>query len=104
MARAKGGLTHGLLMFGPNARDAPIIHFGGPLQISLWYPQRLQMGRSVDVTLGVGTPGHGPGTMAYIFYDGVIPRTAYPKLEVTYPPVLPGEAPLKEHYELRGRC
>jgi hypothetical protein len=95
---------HGLLRFAQEASDAPIIHFGGPLQVSLWYPQRLQIGRSVDVTLGVGTPGLGSGTMAYIFYDGVIPRNAYPKLEVTYPPVQPGEPPLKELYELRGRC
>jgi hypothetical protein len=95
---------HGLLRFAPKPSDAPIIHFGGPLQMSLWYPQRLQVGRSVDVTLGVGTPGVGPGTMAYIFYDGVIPRSSYPKLEVTYPPVTPSEPPLKELYELRGRC
>jgi hypothetical protein len=95
---------HGLLRFARQPRDAPIIHFGGPLQMTLFYPQRLQMGQSVDVTLGVGTPGLGAGTMAYIFYDGVIPRTAYPKLEVTYPPVRPGAAPRKELYELRGRC
>jgi hypothetical protein len=95
---------HGLLCFAPQPRDAPIIHLGGPLQMTLFYPQRLQMGQSVDVTLGVGTPGLGAGTMAYIFYDGVIPRSAYPRLEVTYPPARPGEAPLKELYELRGRC
>ena len=95
---------HGLLRFARNPREAPIIHFGGPVQITLFYRQRLQMGRSVDVTLGVGSPGVGPGTMAYVFYDGVIPRTAYPKLEVTYPPVRPGEPPLRELYELRGRC
>jgi hypothetical protein len=95
---------HGLLTFSRQARDAPIIHFGGPLQVSLFYPQRLQIGRPIDVTLGVGSPGVGPGTMAYVFYDGVIPRSAYPRLEVTYPPARPGETPLKELYELRGRC
>jgi hypothetical protein len=95
---------HGLLKFARKPRDAPIIHFGGPLQISLFYPQRLQVGRSVDVTLGVGSPGLGAGTMAFLFYDSVIPRTAYPKLEITYPPVRPGVPPLKELYELRGRC
>jgi hypothetical protein len=95
---------HGLLRFARKPGDAPIIHFGGPLRMTLFYPQRLQIGRSVDVTLGVGTPGVGPGTMAFLFYDGVIPRTAYPKLQVTYPPVKPGAPPLKELYELRGRC
>ena len=87
---------NGLLRFAANPREAPIIHFGGPLQISLTHPQRLQIGRSVDVILGVGSPGVGAGTMAYVFYDGVIPQSAYPKLEVTYPPVKPGEAPLKD--------
>jgi len=63
----------------------------------------LQIGRPVDVILGVGTPGVGPGTTAYVFYDGVIPQNTYPKLEVTYP-VKQGDAPVKELYELRARC
>jgi hypothetical protein len=95
---------NGLLRFAANPRDAPIIHFGGPLQISLAHPQRLKIGRPVDVILGVGTPGVGPGTMAFVFYDAVIPQSAYPKLEVTYPPAKPNEAPVKELYELRARC
>jgi hypothetical protein len=95
---------NGLLRFAPNTREAPIIHLGGPLQISLAHPQRLQIGKSTDVILGVGTPGVGPGTMAFVFYDGVIPQTTYPKVEVIYPPAKPDEAPLKELYELRARC
>jgi hypothetical protein len=95
---------NGLLRFAATPRDAPIIHLGGPLQISLAHPQRLQIGRPVDVILGVGTPGVGPGTMAFVFYDGVIPQSAYPKFEVAYPPVKDGEAPFKELYELRARC
>jgi hypothetical protein len=94
---------NGLLRFAANPRDAPIIHFGGSLQISLAHPQQLQIGRSVDVILGVGTPGVGPGTMAYVFYDGVIPQSTYPKLEISYPAKL-GDAPVRELYELRGRC
>jgi hypothetical protein len=94
----------GLLRFASQPSAAPIIHFGGPLQITLWGAQRLQIGRPTDVTLGVASPGVGPGTSAYIFYDGVIPRTAYPKLEVTYPPQRPGEKPIREVYELKGRC
>jgi len=94
---------NGLLQFAAAPRDAPVIHLGGPLQISLAHPQRLQIGRSVDVVLSVGTPGVGPGTMAFVFYDGVIPLTAYPKVEVTYPGKQ-GESPLKELYELRARC
>jgi hypothetical protein len=34
----------------------------------------------------------------------VIPQSAFPKLEVTYPPAKPNEAPHKELFELRARC
>jgi hypothetical protein len=94
----------GLLRFASQPSAAPIIHFGGPLQITLWGARRLQIGRQADVTLGVASPGVGPGTSAYVFYEGVIPRTAYPKLEVAYPPQRPGEKPIRQTYELKGRC
>jgi hypothetical protein len=52
----------------------------------------------------MGTPGLGPGTTAFVAYDGVIPEKAYPKVTVTYPPAKPGQPPLKELYELKKRC
>ncbi len=94
----------GVLRFASQPSAAPIIHFGGPLRITLWGARRLPVGRSTDVTLGVATPGIGPGTSAYIFYEGAIPRTAFPKLDVTYPPQRPGEKPIRQTYELKGRC
>lgn len=94
----------GLLQFASQPSAAPIIHFGGPLQITLFGARPLQIGRQTDVTLGVASLGVGPGTSAYIFYDGPIPRTAYPRIEVTYPPQRPGEKPIREAYELKGRC
>jgi len=96
--------VNGVLQFADKPKDAPIIHFGGPWQVTLFGAQQLTIGRETDVVLGVGTPGVGPGSTTYVNYDGVIPDTVYPTLEVTYPAKKPGEPPVQEHYELKKRC
>jgi WD40 repeat protein len=97
------GDAQGILQFADQPQDAPIIHFGGPLQATLFRPQRLTIGRERDVVLGVGTPGLGTGTTAFIDYKGVIPEEAHPTLEVIYPPKQPGEPPVRERYEPKRR-
>ncbi len=94
----------GVLQFADKAQDAPIIHFGGPWQVTLFGAHQLTIGRETDVVLGVGTPGVGPGSTTYVSYEGVIPDTVFPTLEVTYPPKMPGETPVQERYELKKRC
>jgi hypothetical protein len=94
----------GILQFADRREDAPVIHFGGPWHVTLFDPLRLTIGRDTDVVLGVGTPGVGPGTTAYIDYGGVIPENVYPVVEVAYPPKAPGEPPVRERYELKRRC
>jgi hypothetical protein len=94
----------GFLQFSDKAADAPIIHFGGPLTLRPFFPQKLTIGRETHLILGVGTLGLGPGTTAYVGYENLIPDTAYPKVEIVYPPRNPGEPPVREHYELKGRC
>jgi hypothetical protein len=88
--------VNGVLQFADKPRDAPIIHFGGPWQIMLFGRHRLTIGREIDLVLGVGTPGIGPGTTAWIDYDGVIPEKVYPTVEISYPPKHPGEPPVRE--------
>lgn len=96
--------VHGVLQFADRPQEAPIIHFGGSWQIMLFGPQTLTIGRERDMVLGVGTPGLGAGTTAYIDYEGVIPQNVFPTVEVTYPPQKPGTAPVRERYELKRRC
>jgi hypothetical protein len=96
--------VHGILQFADRPQDAPIVHFGGPWQVMLFGSQTLTIGRERDMVLGVGTPGLGAGTSAYIDYGGVIPENIYPTVEVTYPPKKPGEPPVRERYELKRRC
>lgn len=93
-----------LLQFSDKPQDAPIIHFGGPLQATLFGQNRLTIDRDEDVVLGVGAPGVGPGTTAFIGYEGLMPENLYPVLEITYPPKKAGDTPVQERYELKERC
>jgi hypothetical protein len=110
---APGGRIHqhtsymddrGVLQFSDRPETAPIVHFGGPWQISLFSGHRFIIGRESDVVLGLGTPGVGPGTMAYIDYENVIPENVYPTLDVTYPPKDAGGTAQTCHYTLKRRC
>jgi hypothetical protein len=94
----------GFLKFADRPEDAPVIHLGGPWQVTLCEKAKLRVGRDTDLYLGVGTPGLGAGTTAFVAYDGLIPSDAYPRVEITYPPRRKGETPVKELYELKGRC
>jgi hypothetical protein len=103
--RASYNDAHGVLQFADAPREAPVIHFGGTSwQVTLFGPHTLTRGRVTDVVLGVGTPGVGPGTTAFLDYGGVIPENVYPTLDVTYPPKQAGEPPFRERYEIKQRC
>ena len=93
----------GLFEFAPRVEDAPIVHFGGPWQITLSGQDTWHIGRKQDVVLVVGTPGVGPGTTTAIAYENVIPAPLKPKLDVTFPSA-DGTTPLAESYELSQRC
>lgn len=94
--------NNGVFQFSETPAEAPIVHFGGPLQSAIYYPQKLPTNRALDLTLGVGTPGLGPGTTAWVNYGGVIPDDVYPTVEITFT----GEDgnPIIERYELPKRC
>jgi hypothetical protein len=94
----------GVFQFADRPQDAPILHFGGPWQISLFGRHQLTIDRETDMILGLGSPGLGAGTFAWIDYDNVIPTDKFPTLDIVYPPERPGDAPPREHYELRQRC
>jgi hypothetical protein len=96
--------AHGVLQFADQAKDAPILHFDGPLQITLFGEHQLKLGRETDLVLGVGSRGLGAGTDTWIDYEGVIPDKSYPIVEITYPGRKPGEPPIREKYELKERC
>jgi len=94
----------GVLQFADQPQNAPILHFGGPWQVTLFGKHQLMIDRETDVVLGVGSPGLGVGSFTWIDYENVIPADKYPTLDVVYLPKRLGEAPLHEHYELKHRC
>jgi hypothetical protein len=94
----------GVLQFAERPQDAPVLHFGGPWQVTLFGAHQLKIGRETDVVLGVGSPGVGPGSTTWIDYENAIPEKVYPMLEVVYPPKRSGDPPLREHYDLKHRC
>jgi hypothetical protein len=94
----------GVLQFAEKPADTPVVHFGGPWQITLDGPQYLRLGRSVEVNLALATPGHGPGSSAWVCYEELVPEDAYPKAVITFPPKGPGGRPVTELYDLKERC
>ena len=111
--KAKGQVTiaagpvdvNGPLVLATKPADAPIIHFGGPLAVSFCVDvPSFRRERAADCILALGTPGLGSGTFAMIGYEGVIPDSVYPKVEVTYAPAKGGAPPVKALYELKQRC
>jgi hypothetical protein len=70
---------HGKLAFATTAKDAPIIHFAGPLSLDLHHSQKpLVSGKEVNLSVVVGTPGVGPGTFAMLHCYGGYPPKAWP--------------------------
>src|SRR5262249_6160875 len=62
------------VLFADRPADAPIIHFGGPLQVALANRDlKLHLGRDNDIRLVVGTPGRGHASFANLGYDETIP-------------------------------
>lgn len=96
---------NGVLQFAEKPADAPVVRLGGPLEITFYAePPSLRVGRGAEIVLVVGTPGEGPGTFAMLSYLDTIPEDAKPVAEITYRPAKPGDKPLKELFEIEGRC
>jgi hypothetical protein len=101
------GIKYGdeVLLFANKPAAAPIVHIGGPLQVTVSEEMPvLRLGRDNDLPVVVGTPGHGPGAFTELEYEGTIPDGVRPRVEVAFPAARGGDPPVREHYELKGRC
>lgn len=92
------------LQFADRPREAPILHFAGPLTVVVSGRPTFRVNREMELYLGLGTPGRGKGTFVYTSYEGAVPSDAYPKVEIAFPAQKPGEPAVKKSYELKGRC
>ena len=86
-------------------KEAPVVHAGGPLEISLHLSRpTLRRNRTNDLMLVVGTRGLGAGTFAAIGYQNTIPADAHPVGQLTLPPTKAGGKPVKKVFEFKERC
>jgi len=95
----------GLLCPSASPKEAPVVHLGGPLEVSLHVNRpTLRRNRTNELMLAVGTRGLGAGTFASVGYQGTIPEDARPAGEVTFAPARAGGEPVKKRFELEERC
>jgi hypothetical protein len=120
-----------LLGFADRPQDAPIIHFGGPLnlQVSMengvlrvpinyddkpdptWYEKHppkydewsLVRGESRMLVAQIGTPGLGRGTFAALS-AGIPPAGVHPAADIEFPPSDPKAKPTRLSVRLDSRC
>ena len=89
----------GKLAFGASPKEAPVVHFAGPLTLDLFWDQEpLLSGADNEITAVLGTPGVGPGTFAQ-FYCDAYPHGAWPTAFVEFPPAN-GETPVTKTIRL----
>src|SRR5262249_13861078 len=94
----------GMLRFADRPQDAPIVHFDGPLAMTLHPMQKLVRGQEIELRTGLGTPGLGKGTFAMIMYEGRVRAGVHPVAEIEFPPAAPGKEPLRATVTLSKRC
>jgi hypothetical protein len=95
--------AHGSFRFAERAEDAPIVHFGGPLQMALRIEQSLRRGTRDSIMTMIGTPGLGGGTFAALDYPRV-PQRVHPVAEVEFPPAPGQSSPTRVTVPLDYRC
>jgi len=94
----------GALCFSAHAKDAPIVHFHGPLQMTLHPLQKFARNEQLELKAGIGTPGLGKGSFAMVLYQGRIPDDAHPVADVEFPSASPGKPAHRIKLTLDKRC
>jgi len=99
---------HGVLSLAASPKDAPVIHFNGPLTLGLLPGQALIRGdKGEELRASITTPGYGNGATAYLVHqtrDGLVPEGVHPVADVEYPAGGPGKKPPAARVALTQRC
>jgi hypothetical protein len=91
----------GQLAFGDSPQNAPVVHFGGPLTLSVRPDEKFRRGTDHgEVSFWLGTAGLGPGTFATTYHD-LLPKDRRPQVEIRFPSKEPGQLPVTWKYVLR---
>jgi hypothetical protein len=75
----------GKLAFANSAKEAPVVHFNGPLTLDLFHDQDPLVTGPSELTAVVGSHGVGPGTFAGFSTDAY-PKGAWPTAVIEFPP------------------
>jgi hypothetical protein len=95
------GDTSGELSFGTTLKDAPIIHFRGPLTIGLFKVPTFSPGKTTELQVLLGTNGLGTGTFVSTSYAPV-PDTVHPQAVIEF--AGKNGSPVSKRYVLGKRC
>jgi hypothetical protein len=98
--------TTGPLAFTAQPKDAPILHFDGPLTLRLpgdEPPKWEKTDKPFDFQISVGTLGLGIGTFAALDYMDAVPDEAHPVAEVDFPSTTEAK-PVHVRWVLKQRC
>ena len=108
--------SSGQLMFAALSKDAPILHFDGPLTLNIADndpPRMEKKDKPFDFQVYLGTAGLGKGTFATLDYShtdakgnttNVVPIEVYPVAEVEFPSKASGGPPIRTRWTLKQRC
>src|SRR5262249_50492904 len=84
--------TDGMLLFADRPQEAPVVHFGGPLTLTIldWYKplqprQLVRGGKDNQLSILVGTPVAGGRHEAFASVDRVFRGDSLPVVEVEFP-------------------
>ncbi len=106
----------GQLAFAASPKDAPIVHFDGPLTLriaDIKPPQWEKTDKPFDFQIDLGTPGLGKGTFAALDYShtdpkghvaDVVPQDVYPVADIEFPAKTRGGQPVRARWVLKQRC
>ena len=97
--------AYGPFSFARRPQDAPVIHFNGPLTIVPRYESQVlaRGGSGHKLRAGIGTPGLGKGTFAFLSPDAV-PADIHPVAEVEFPAASADARPIRARFVLGHRC
>jgi hypothetical protein len=99
--RQRGELAH----FGDSPKEAPVLHFGGPVTLGLFTSQLVRGGGPNDLAAWIGTepPAGTEGQPTCLVLDDWVPPDLSPSAQVEFPPGMPGAEPTRSRVRLDRR-
>ncbi len=97
------------VVWADKPEDAPILHVGGKLQMGFEsrtkWSFRKKTKDTIELAVGVGTPGVGKGTFTHLkYWNDAIPEKARPTAVLEFPSKTLGGPPVRSEQVLKERC